>query len=118
MTIPLSIAAINGTIALFGFWMAWQIWQIRGKLARVADTVSQAERKIDRALGVAPSAIERGQLGTQQLRQEYRALTTQQQRIAQVLSLLHAGGRIWRSSRRGRQHTGNRPSSVGKARSR
>jgi hypothetical protein len=56
------VVAINGLIALVGFYIAWTLWQVRNTLAEVADTVLEWERNTHEALDptVTPPAILEG----------------------------------------------------------
>ncbi|RMG15681.1 MAG: hypothetical protein D6728_00260 [Cyanobacteria bacterium J055] len=66
-----AVSIVNIAIALFGFYVAWNVWQIGRVLARVADLLLEVERSTDRVLQGAPPPILTGQVGTRQLRYRY-----------------------------------------------
>jgi hypothetical protein len=89
------VVILNLLIALLCLFAAWQIWRLRRILAKVADTLTVAERKTHVVLYGAPDAITRGQMGIYQLRRTYQQLQPQLQRLQQVLGLLSLGQRVW-----------------------
>jgi hypothetical protein len=89
------VVVINLAIALILLYVAWQVWQIRQRLARIADTLIAAERSTHKVLRGAPDAISIGQQSIHQLRQGKEPLQLQLQRVRQVLSLLVLGQQAW-----------------------
>jgi hypothetical protein len=82
------VVTLNISLALICLYVAWQVWKLGRVLAKVADTLSIAERHTHRVLIKAPNAIRKGQIGVYQLRQELQYL---EQRVAiaqQSLGLL------------------------------
>jgi len=94
------VLILNGLIALLCLYAAWQICRWRSILARAADALTAAERSTHRVLHHAPQAIATGQIGTSQLRQQYRVLSLQLQQVQQILSLLGLGQLVWQQYRR------------------
>lgn len=94
------VLVLNGVIALLCLYAAWQLWRIRRILAKVADTLTAVERSTYKVLHRAPNAIAKGQGGTRKLRQKYRQLEAQLQRVEQVLALLQLGQRAWQQRSR------------------
>ncbi len=90
------VVVLNGLISLLCLYIAWQVWELRRVLAKVADSVSSAERNTYRVLHNAPKAISQGQLGTRHLRKQYRQLDRQLQQVQQILVLFNLGQKIWR----------------------
>ncbi|NDJ18257.1 hypothetical protein [Myxacorys almedinensis] len=82
------VVVINLLIALFGFWLACKVWRLRRTLSQAADAIALAERNTHHVLGNAPTAILRGQLGTQELRQTYQQLQPKVRQAQQALALL------------------------------
>ncbi|OLP16108.1 hypothetical protein BST81_23065 [Leptolyngbya sp. 'hensonii'] len=104
-----AIIATNVVIALACFYLAWKIWQMKGFLARAANRLTAYERATRRGLAVSPPAILWAQRGTYQLRQRYRGLEPQVEKLRQVLLLLGWASGWWSQMARG-----NRKSSIKK----
>lgn len=94
------VLVLNGLLTLLCLYAAWQVWRWRSILANAADALTAAERVTHRVLRGAPQAIVTGQVGTTQLRQQYRILMLQLQQIQQILALLGLGQFAWRQYRR------------------
>lgn len=82
------VVILNCLISLFGFYVAWQIWNLRRVLADVAQVVSLSERDTQAVLEGAPEAILQGQIGVSEVRSRYGQLEPQVQRLQQVLAIL------------------------------
>lgn len=89
------VVVINTLIALILFYVAWRVYQLRLRLARIADTLIAVERSSHAVLHAAPNAISRGQLGIDKLRQGNEPLQLKLLRVRQVLSLLGVGQQLW-----------------------
>lgn len=89
------VVIINTAIALFNFYVAWRIWKIRRRIANAAKVIARAERSTYNVLHAAPNAISKGQKGTSALRDRYRQLNVQIQRLQQILGLLYLGKKLW-----------------------
>ncbi len=85
----------NLLIALVNLYIAWRIWQLRRMLAKVAETLTSVERRIHSVLYPAPEVIVKGKKGTYSLRESYRKLELQLQKVEQILLLLSLGYKIW-----------------------
>ncbi|HEY9643041.1 MAG TPA: hypothetical protein V6C57_21305 [Coleofasciculaceae cyanobacterium] len=109
------VVVINLLIALLCLYAAYKVWRMSRTLAKVADTLTLAERRTYAVLSGAPRAIIRKQVGTSQLRQRYRQLELQLQKAQQVLALTGLSQFVWRWYTR-RQHQRN-PRSLTKGRS-
>lgn len=95
------VVVINLAIALILLFLAWQFWQLRQRLAIVADTLIAVERSTHEVLRGAPASISLGQQGIHRLRQGNKPLQLQLQQVRQVLSLVVFGQQAWkRFSRR------------------
>lgn len=86
----------NGIIGLICLLVAWQLWQIKRQIAQVSETLIWLEQVIYDIFHPAPGAILQGQAGIHQLRQSYRGLEPQVQRLRQVVALLNLGQVVWR----------------------
>lgn len=99
------VIVLNVLISLLCLYVTWRVWNLRRALAAVADILTAAERSTQSVLQGAPQAIERGQLGTSALRERYRQLELQWQRVQQVLTLLSLLQGVWRRAFRSRRKT-------------
>ncbi|NJL84600.1 MAG: hypothetical protein HC890_19780 [Chloroflexaceae bacterium] len=89
------ISLINLAIAAINFWVAWQVWQLGGKLKQVTKTLIEVEASVHYVLFPAPEVITIGQLGTAGLRDRYQKLLLQQLQAQPLLSLVDVFYRIW-----------------------
>ena len=95
------VVLINLAIALILLYLAWQLRQIRQRLAQLAITLIALERSTHAALWGAPNTIFVGQVGINRLRRGNEPLQLQLQQVRQVLSLVVFGQQAWkRFSRR------------------
>lgn len=92
------IVIINMLITLMLLYVAWQMRQLRLRLARIADDLSAYERQTHAVLRGTPAVITTGRLGIHQLRQGPQLLD-QLVRVQQVLTLLGVGKQIWQQTR-------------------
>lgn len=88
------VVMINLLLASYGFYLAWQIWQLRRALAQAADALIAAEQSTHNVLRNAPEAILRGELGARQLRQNYQDLQPKFKQAKQALTLLRLSQRL------------------------
>lgn len=95
------VVVINLAIALILLFLARQFWQLRQRLANVANILIAVERSTNEVLRSAPVVISIGQQGIYQLRQGNEPLQLQLQRVRLLLSFLVLGRQAWtRFSRR------------------
>jgi len=85
------VLILNGLIAVFCWYVAWQVWTLRRTLSDVADALLVAEENTHNVLYGAPESIATAQKGTYQLRQSYQRLLVQIAKLQQVLAVLTAG---------------------------
>lgn len=85
------VVVINLVLALILLFVAWQIWQLRLKLAQVADILLVYDRVTHAALYQTPDAIAAGQLAMRQVQQPNLPARLKLVRIQQVLNLLNVG---------------------------
>ncbi len=90
----------NLLIALVNLYIAWRIWQLRRMLAKVAETLTSVERRIHSVLYPAPEVIVKGKKGTYSLRERYRKLELQLQKVEQILLILSLGSKIWQGEKK------------------
>ncbi|GAA6622254.1 hypothetical protein [Scytonema sp. NUACC26] len=90
------IVVLNMLISLTLFYMAWQIWLLKRRVARIADILSAAERSTHAVLHKAPTAIYVGQRNIHNLRQGNQPKQLQIQQVREIFSLLAFGEKIWR----------------------
>ncbi|XGV96845.1 MAG: hypothetical protein ACAF41_29490 [Leptolyngbya sp. BL-A-14] len=91
----IAVLVCNTLIGLFCLMAAWQLWRLKQRFARAANTLSSFERSVDRVLHRAPELIGRRQAGMHQLREQYRGLEPQLERAQQALALLSLGQTLW-----------------------
>lgn len=89
------VIILNGLIAFAGFFAAWQIWKLRRTLANITHVLDSAENNSHNLLYNAPENIIKGQTGTYQLRQSYRALQPQIEQAQKLLGLLGVVLSLW-----------------------
>jgi hypothetical protein len=96
------VIGLNVTFALFGFYVAWRLWQIKQALAAAADAVLQWEYNTHRGLNpeVTPKAILLGQQGTAALRQRYASVQRQLQQLQRIFAVFLMGLRVLQPLRR------------------
>jgi hypothetical protein len=100
-TLALIVNVFIGCACLF---VAWQLRQVKAGLAQAADTLLSVEEAVHNCLYGAPQSIIQGQLGVSQLRQNYRQLEMQLQRVQQVMELVSFGQLLWRQQQRRNIH--------------
>lgn len=93
------VVIINLAIALILLYLAWQLRQIRQRLARLTITLIAIERSTHAVLWGAPNTIFVGQVGINRLRRGNEPLQLQLQQVRQVLSLLVVGRQTWQRFR-------------------
>ncbi|MEO0488246.1 MAG: hypothetical protein AAFZ49_01650 [Cyanobacteria bacterium J06659_2] len=91
----LFVVGLNLVLALACCYTAWRIWQLRRKLANVADTLTRWEYSTHRVLKDAPDNILKAQTGTTQARAQYQTLMLRLQRLRQILVLIGVGQQLW-----------------------
>ncbi|MBW4523888.1 MAG: hypothetical protein KME18_01645 [Phormidium tanganyikae FI6-MK23] len=87
----ISVIVLNLLIALYGFHLAWQMWNLRRTFSQAADALILAERNTHNLLGGAPQGIERRELSVRQFHQNYRQLEPKLQQARQALALIGMG---------------------------
>ncbi|MBW4691081.1 MAG: hypothetical protein KME27_04865 [Lyngbya sp. HA4199-MV5] len=90
-----AVLVCNGLLGLLCLVAAWQLWRLKQRLARAANTLSSFERSVHRVLHRAPEVVGRGHSGIHQWREQYRGLEPQLQRAQQALALLSLGQALW-----------------------
>jgi hypothetical protein len=78
---------INCAIAFFGFYVAWQVWQMRGVLLEVEKNLMEMEEGLY-LLSVTPQCLMLQRDGLRQLRQQYRQLELRLQQSQQILAFV------------------------------
>lgn len=89
------VLIVNGCLALLCLMAAWQLWKLRRRIRRAANTLIAVERRTDAILRGAPNFILQGQKGSQALQVRYQRLEQQLQQVQKVLGLLRLGQGIW-----------------------
>ena len=82
------VIALNLLISLLCLFVAFQVWQLRRTLSRVADSLISAEKETHAVLHPAPDSIIKGQRGTSALRRQYRSLMRQVSQLQQILAIV------------------------------
>ncbi|MFB2936335.1 hypothetical protein ACE1B6_13870 [Aerosakkonemataceae cyanobacterium BLCC-F154] len=94
------VVTINILIALFNFYLAWQIWKIRRSIAGATKAIVVAERNTYNVLHSAPDTIILGQKGSKTLREKYRNLEFQLEKLGRLLGILNFSQQFWRKRTR------------------
>jgi len=87
----IGVIVLNFLLALYGFYLAWQVWNLRRAFSRAADVLIIAERNTHNVLNGAPEGIKRKELGVRQLRQKYRQLEPKLHQAQKALVLIGMG---------------------------
>ncbi len=90
------VVIINTFISLILLYVAWQMWQLKQRLACITDSLTAYENCTHAALYQAPENIYLSQQSIYNLRQKNQALQIQTQQIQQIISLILLGRQIWR----------------------
>ncbi|MDB9526860.1 hypothetical protein PN498_12745 [Oscillatoria sp. CS-180] len=100
------VIGFNLVIALFGFYVAWRIWQMKRWLMSFTVVLTSWERNTHRVLNPerTPELILRGQQATAASRQKFAQLARQLQQLQQILAVALIGIRLFRA-RTQRQHS-------------
>lgn len=91
----MAVVVLNFSLALFGLYAAWWLWQLGRRLRRVADTLTHAERQTYQTLQGAPVAIAQGQTHISQLRQQLHQVGPQVRRLRQAIALVSLAQSLW-----------------------
>jgi predicted negative regulator of RcsB-dependent stress response len=94
------VVLINTFISLVLLYVAWRIWQLRLRLAKIAKALSTYERCTHAVLQMAPQTIYTRQQKIQHLRMGNQVLQLQIQQIRQIFSLLFLGQQLWQRTGR------------------
>ena len=105
------VIAIHLILSLGLLWATWQVWHLRLTLANVAKNVDGYAEKCQRGLSVAPPAILIGQKGAGKLKQKYKDLLPQLQRLQMFLGLF--GGLFGLSRSLGKSNHSSKSQSQG-----
>lgn len=92
------VVFMNLGLTLVLLYVAWQIWQVRLKLARIADVLLVYERVTRAALQQTPNAIAVGRMAIRQAQQPNVPADLRLTRIQQVLNLSVIGLQIWQQT--------------------
>lgn len=108
------VITINIIIALFNFYLAWQIWKIRRSIAGATKAIIAADRNTYNVLHEAPKTIIIGQKGTNSLREQYQKLEIQLEKLGQVLGILNFTQQFWRKRTKQKKQLKKLKKSLGK----
>lgn len=101
-----AVVGLNILIAGLCWYGAWRVWRVRAALAKITEALALAELNVQ-ALQSAPESIRKGQISTQQLRQQYQTALfwlRQVQQLSVLLSLGQVVGQRWvRQARAGQR---------------
>lgn len=89
------VVAINILISLMLLYVAWQVWQLKKRIALLSDRLLQYEQCSHNLLYNAPENIYLGQQNILNLQQSNQGLQIKVQQIRQIVSLLLLGQRSW-----------------------
>ncbi|GAX44772.1 hypothetical protein NIES4075_57910 [Tolypothrix sp. NIES-4075] len=88
------VVIINLLISLILLYIARRVWQLKKRLANIANRLAAAERCTHAVLDKAPSNISRRQQNIHNLRQGNQSIQVQIQQVRQIFSLLLVGQQI------------------------
>ncbi|MBD2458704.1 hypothetical protein H6G80_32160 [Nostoc sp. FACHB-87] len=88
------VVIINTLISLLLFYVAWQIWQIKGRIAWITDRLTAYEQCSQNLLSQAPQNLDISQQNIRNLRLGNQSLQLQLQQVRQIVSLLLLGQRL------------------------
>ncbi|NEU75152.1 hypothetical protein PI95_021970 [Hassallia byssoidea VB512170] len=88
------IVIINLLISLILLYIARRVWQLKKRLANIANRLTAAERCTHAVLDKAPSNISIRQQNIHNLRQGNQSIQVQIQQVRQIFSLLLVGQQI------------------------
>ncbi len=91
-----AVIAANFLLGLACLATAWGLWRVKRLVMRINRLMQTAEQYLHRKLEPAPTAIQKGQVGTQRLRQKYQRLGMKAQQMQQILSFLSLIQLLWR----------------------
>jgi predicted negative regulator of RcsB-dependent stress response len=94
------VVLINTFISLILIYVAWRIWQLRLRLLKIANALTNYERCSHAILHGAPTAIYTRQQNIKNLRSGNQSLQLQIEQVRQIVSLLSMGQQFWRRSGR------------------
>ncbi|MDZ8184902.1 MAG: hypothetical protein RMX96_08625 [Nostoc sp. ChiSLP02] len=89
------VVIINTLVSLILLYVASQVWQLKQRIACIADTLTAYESCVHATLYKAPENIYLSQQNIYNLRQRNQALQIQIQQVQQILSLIVLGRQIW-----------------------
>jgi len=89
------VVAINILISLMLLYVAWQVWQLKKRIALLSDRLQSYERCSHNLLYKAPENIYLCQQNILNLRQSNQSFQIQIQQMRQIVSLLLLGQRTW-----------------------
>lgn len=87
----IAVIVLNLALALYGFYLTWQMWNLRRTFSQAADALILAERNTHNVLNGAPEEIDRKGSGIRQFHQNYRALEPKLQQAQKALALIGMG---------------------------
>ncbi|MBU7583876.1 MAG: hypothetical protein KAF91_13355 [Nostoc sp. TH1S01] len=88
------VVIINTLISLVLFYIAWQVWQIKGRIAWITDRLTAYEKCSQTLLSQAPQNLDISQQNIRNLRQRNQSLQFKLQQVRQIVSLLLLGQRL------------------------
>lgn len=87
----IGVIVLNLVIALYGFYLTWQMWNLRRTFSQAADSLILAEQNTHNVLNGAPEAIESKGGSIRQFHQNYRALEPKLQQAQKALAVIGMG---------------------------
>lgn len=89
------VVVINILISLLLLFIAWHVWNIKQRIAWVADRLTAYEQCSDALLSQAPVNLNISQQNIHNLRQGNQSLQLKIQQVRQIVSLLLLGKRYF-----------------------
>jgi hypothetical protein len=89
------VVVINTLISLLLLFIAWQVWNIKLRIAWIADKLTAYEKSSNAFLSQAPTNLNISQQNIHNLRQGNQSLQLKIQQVRQIVSLLLLGKRYY-----------------------
>ncbi len=90
------VVTVNLLVAIFNFYLAFRIWQIRKIVRLITLIITNCEIYLGYVLSNAPAILKEKQENIYQFRKRYQLLQLQIQQARKIIILMNWMYRIWR----------------------
>ena len=90
-----TVVLINTLISVILLFIAWRIWRLLSRISRIANALTNYERKTNAVLHRVPAIISKGEKGVNNLRGKTALKQQQIQKVQQLFRMLLVGIQIW-----------------------